>query len=90
MKPYCRVALCGGAGAEFVREAVSRGADAFVTGDVKYHEFMDASERILIADIGHYESEHFTKEIFSEIITKKNPNFAIHYAELEKNPINYL
>ena len=89
-KPIRRVALCGGAGAEFVREAVSRGADAFVTGDVKYHEFMDASERILIADIGHYESEHFTKEIFSEIITKKIPNFAIHYAELEKNPINYL
>ena len=70
--------------------AVSLGADAYINGDVKYHEFMSENNSILIADIGHYESEHFTKEIFSEIITKKIPNFAVHYAELEKNPINYL
>jgi dinuclear metal center YbgI/SA1388 family protein len=85
-----RVAICGGAGVEFVNNAVAHGADVYLTGDVKYHDFQGASERILIADIGHYESEYFTKEIFSEIITKKIPNFAVQYAELEKNPINYL
>ena len=85
-----RVAICGGSGADFVREAISMGADVFITGDVKYHQFMSDEDRILMADIGHYESEHYTKEIFSEIITKKIPNFAIQYAELEKNPINYL
>ena len=89
-KPIRRVAICGGAGSEFVKEAVACGADVLITGDVKYHEFMSDNEKILLADIGHYESEHFTKEIFSEIITKKIPNFAVHYAELEKNPINYL
>lgn len=89
-RPVQRVAVCGGSGAEFVGRAVSLGADAYITGDVKYHEFMSENNSILIADIGHYESEHFTKEIFSEIITKKIPNFAVHYAELEKNPINYL
>ena len=85
-----RVAICGGSGAEFVREAISLGADVFITGDVKYHQFMGDEDRILMADIGHYESEHYTKEIFNEIITKKIPNFAVQYAELEKNPINYL
>lgn len=85
-----RVAICGGAGVEFMRDAISAGADILITGDVKYHEFMSEINNILVADIGHYESEHFTKEIFSEIITKKIPNFAVHYAELDKNPINYL
>ena len=85
-----KVAICGGAGAEFVRDAIAVGADVLITGDVKYHEFMSADNNILVADIGHYESEQYTKEIFSEIITKKIPNFAVHYAELEKNPINYL
>lgn len=89
-KSIKRVAICGGAGAEFVCDAISCGADILITGDVKYHEFMSENDKILIADIGHYESEHFTKEIFNEIITKKIPNFAIHYAELDKNPINYL
>lgn len=85
-----RVAICGGAGVEFVNDAIASGADVFVTGDVKYHDFQGVIDRILIVDIGHYESEYYTKEIFSEIITKKIPNFAVHYAELEKNPINYL
>lgn len=89
-KPLRRIAICGGSGAEFIKDAIAQGADAFVTADVKYHEFMSESDKILLVDIGHFESEHFTKEIFSEIITKKIPNFAVHYAELEKNPINYL
>lgn len=89
-KSICRVAICGGAGSEFLKESVAHEADVLITGDVKYHEFMSTNDDILIADIGHYESEQFTKEIFSEIITKKIPNFAVHYAELDKNPINYL
>ncbi len=89
-KDVRRVAICGGAGSEFVHEAIAQKADVLITGDVKYHEFFGEKDNILVADIGHYESEHFTKEIFNEIITKKIPNFAIHYAELEKNPINYL
>lgn len=89
-RPVRRVAICGGAGVEFVGNAIAQGADVYVTGDVKYHDFQGVTDSILIADIGHYESEYYTKEIFSEIITKKIPNFAVQYAELEKNPINYL
>ena len=89
-KAVRRVAICGGAGSEFVHDAIAQGADVLITGDVKYHEFFAEKDKILLADIGHYESEQFTKEIFNEIITKKIPNFAVHYAELDKNPINYL
>ena len=89
-KPIRRVAICGGAGSEFVRDAMDCDADVLITGDIKYHEFMSGSEGLLLVDIGHYESECFIKELFNEIITKKIPNFAVHYAELEKNPINYL
>lgn len=85
-----RVALCGGSGASFVKDAVKAGADIFVTGDVKYHDFTSSNHRIIIANIGHYESEQFTKEIFFDIIRKKFPNFAAYYSEKERNQINYL
>ncbi|MBR5638214.1 MAG: Nif3-like dinuclear metal center hexameric protein [Muribaculaceae bacterium] len=85
-----RIALCGGAGAEFTGLAMSQRADVFITGDMKYHEFQGNEERIILADIGHYESEHYTKEIFYDIITKKNPNFAVDFAKSEKNQVNYL
>ncbi len=84
------VALCGGSGAEFIGDALRARADIYVTGDLKYHEFTSNNDRILLADIGHYESEQYTKEIFNNIIRKKFPNFATYYAELENNPINYL
>lgn len=90
MREIKKVALCGGAGSEFLRDAIAQGADVFVSGDFKYHEFFEADERILIADIGHYESEQFTKEVFYEIITKKIPNFALQISEVNTNPINYL
>jgi putative NIF3 family GTP cyclohydrolase 1 type 2 len=64
--------------------------DAFVTADIKYHEFFDADNQVLLADIGHYESEQFSKEIFYDIINKKFPNFAIHFSDINTNPINYL
>ena len=84
-----RVALCGGSGAEFIVDAVRAGADVYVTGDVKYHEFTGNAERIMIADIGHYESEQFTKDIFYELIRKKMPNFATYYAKSEIKQVKF-
>ena len=85
-----RVAVCGGAGRFLIDSALRSHADIFITADVRYHEFMGHENEIILADIGHYESEHFTKEIFLEIITKKNPNFAVDFAQTEKNQLNYI
>ena len=89
-KKIKRVALCGGSGSSFVHDAISAHADVYISGDFKYHEFFDAQNSILIADIGHFESEQFTKEIFYEIITKKMPTFAVQISDSKTNPINYL
>jgi dinuclear metal center YbgI/SA1388 family protein len=88
-KPVSRIAVCGGSGSFLVPAAIAAGADLFITGDVKYHEFFNAEDRILIADIGHYESEQFTIEIFYDILIKKIPNFAIHFSSIKTNPIYY-
>lgn len=85
-----RVAICSGSGAEFIGNAIRSRADVYITGDVKYHDFTEKGSDIIIADIGHFESELCTKEIFYRIITEKFPNFATYYSENEKNPINYL
>ena len=85
-----KVALCGGAGSSMIRDAVSAGADAFVTGDIKYHSFFDADGKLLLLDIGHYESEKFTTEILYDLIIKKFPKFALRFSETNTNPINYL
>ena len=85
-----RVALCGGAGGFLLDKAVNMGAQLYVTADMRYHDFLDNSQRIVTADIGHYESEHFTKEIFLEIIQKKNPTFAVAFSKSETNQVNYL
>lgn len=85
-----KVALCGGSGSSLVHAAIAAEADIFISGDFKYHEFFDAENRIIIADIGHYESEQFTKDIFYEIITKKMPTFAVQISDIKTNPINYL
>jgi dinuclear metal center YbgI/SA1388 family protein len=84
------VALCGGAGIGLLGDAISSGADAFVTGDVKYHDFFRAEGKILLADIGHFESEKFTTEILYDLIIKKFPTFALRFSETNTNPINYL
>ena len=89
-RPVKKVALCGGSGIEFLPQAIATGADVYVTADVKYHQFFDADGHILIADIGHYESEQFTKEIFYDVIYEKSDNFVIHYSEFKTNPVNYL
>ncbi len=85
-----RVALCGGAGAEFIDVAIAAGANLYMCGDLKYHDFTSHNDQILIANIGHYESEQCAKGIFYDIIQKKFPNFATYYAEKEKNPISFL
>lgn len=85
-----KVALCGGAGITLLRAAIGSGAQAYVTADVKYHEFFDAEGHLLLADIGHYESERFTPEIFLELLSKKFPNFALHLSAVNTNPIHYL
>jgi dinuclear metal center YbgI/SA1388 family protein len=85
-----RVAVCGGAGASFLGAALESGADIYISGDFKYHDFFLAEDRIIIADIGHHESEQFTKDIFYELLTKKIISFAVRFSEINTNPINYL
>jgi hypothetical protein len=85
-----KVALCGGAGSSLTGEAIQRGADIFITGDLKYHQFFDAEDKIILVDIGHYESEQFTKELFYEIVTNKFSKFAIRLSGVQTNPVKYL
>ena len=89
-KPVRRVAVCGGAGSFLRGRAIAQGADAFVTADFKYHEFFDADGHLLIADIGHYESEQFTIELLHGIISEKFSNFAAYCTEVNTNPVQYL
>jgi len=84
-----KVALCGGSGASLLSDAIASGADVFVTADIKYHNFFDADNKILLADIGHFESEKFTTEILYNLIIKKFPKFAVRFSETNTNPINY-
>lgn len=88
-KPVKKVAVCGGSGSFLLNTAIAAGADFFVSGDFKYHQFFEAEDKIVIADIGHFESEQFTKELFYELLTKKFPTFAIHLSEVVTNPVFY-
>lgn len=89
-KPVKTVAVCGGAGSFLLTNAIRSGADVFVSADFKYHEFFDADGRIIIADIGHYESEVFTKELIKDVLIKKFPTFAINFSKSVTNPISYI
>ena len=84
-----RVAICGGSGSHLIKNAKIKKADVFLSGDVKYHAFAESDSKLLIADIGHFESEQFTKELIFEIITKKFHNFAAYIFKEEENPVNY-
>ncbi len=84
-----RIALCGGAGSFLLSTAKAQKADIFITADFKYHEFFDADDKIIIADIGHYESEQYTKDLLLDIISKNFPNFASCLSEVKTNPVNY-
>lgn len=88
-KEVQRIAVCGGSGSFLLPDAVRAGADIFITADYKYHQFFDAENRIVIADIGHYESEQFTVRLFEQLIKKKMPNFAPLLSGVNTNPVNY-
>lgn len=88
-KQIKKVAICGGSGSFLIRNAKYFKADIFITADIKYHQFFEAEGDIVLADIGHYESEQFTKDLIYEIINKKNVNFAVHLSEVNTNPVNY-
>jgi dinuclear metal center YbgI/SA1388 family protein len=88
-KSIKKVALCGGSGSFLLKNAINSKSDIYISSDFKYHEFFDAENHILIADIGHYESEQFTPEIFYEIISNKFPTFASYLTETNTNPVNY-
>ena len=85
-----KVALCGGSGAFLIPQAIRANADIFITGEIKYHEYFGREGDILLAEIGHYESEQYTKEIFYSIIRDLFPNFALHLSKINTNPIKYL
>jgi putative NIF3 family GTP cyclohydrolase 1 type 2 len=89
-KKVRKIAFCGGSGSFLLPKAIASGADVFVTADFKYHEFFDADGQIIIADIGHYESEQFTSNLLVDILTKKFTTFAVRLSEVNTNPINYL
>ena len=85
-----RIAVCGGSGSFLISKAIAEGADLFISADLKYHDFFDADKKIVLADIGHYESEQFTKEVLKEIILKKFPTFALRLSNVKSNPVFYL
>jgi dinuclear metal center YbgI/SA1388 family protein len=88
-KEVKRIAVCGGSGSFLLKEAIAQQADVFVSADFKYHQFFDAEDKIVIADVGHYESEQFTPELIKEYLQEKIPNFAAYLSKVNTNPINY-
>ncbi|MDH8701800.1 dinuclear metal center YbgI/SA1388 family protein [Dysgonomonadaceae bacterium PH5-43] len=89
-KTIREVAICGGSGAFLIKDAIAYGADVFLTGEAKYNDYYNVENNILLAVLGHYETEQHTKEIFFDIISKKIPNFAIHFSNVNTNPVNYI
>lgn len=85
-----KIAICGGSGSFLLPNAIKEGADLFISSDFKYHQFFDAENKIVIADVGHYESEQFTKELIYELVTRKFSTFAIHLSKINTNPIKYV
>lgn len=84
-----KVAVCGGAGSFLMRNAIAARADVYITSDIKYHEFFDAEGKMVIADIGHYESEQFTADLLVDILKAKFPNFALRKSGVNTNPVQY-
>lgn len=88
-KKIRKVAVCGGAGSFLCSKALAAGADVYVTSDIKYHEFFDANDRLLLADIGHWESEQFTTDLLVELLQAKFPTFAVLKSGVNTNPVHY-
>jgi dinuclear metal center YbgI/SA1388 family protein len=89
-KKIKKIAVCGGSGSFLLADAIKANADIFITADYKYHQFFDAENNIVIADIGHYESEQYTNEIFYDLLKENFNTFALHLSKINTNPINYL
>ena len=84
------VALCGGSGSFLIEDAFRQGADLFITGDLKYHNFFEYQNKMTLVDAGHYETEQFTKELLFDLLTKKFPNFALQISSMNTNPVSFL
>ena len=89
-KSIKKVAVLGGSGSYAIKNAIQSGADAFLTADLKYHQFYEAENQLLLADIGHFESERYTKNYIVDFLRKKILNFAIILSEENTNPVKYL
>ena len=89
-KKVKNVAVCGGSGSFLIEEAIQQGADVFITADIKYHQYFEAEKKLLLADIGHFESEQFVKELLYTLLIEKFPNFALLISEQVTNPVFYL
>ncbi|MCL2727722.1 MAG: Nif3-like dinuclear metal center hexameric protein [Bacteroidales bacterium] len=85
-----RVAVCGGSGSSIIPQALESGADIFLSGDIGYHHFFSLEKKMMIADIGHYESEIGIVQKFARMLSEKNVNFAVHITKNNTNPIQYL
>jgi len=88
-KPIKKIAILAGSGSFGIEKAIAINADAYITSDLKYHDYFKAESSILLLDVGHYESEQFTKNLLYDILTKKFPNFAIALTKTNTNPVNY-
>ena len=88
-KPIQKVAVCGGSGSFLIKKAVQMGADMYITADIKYHEFFDAEGKLVIVDIGHYESEQFTVDLIHDLLVEKFPTFAVLKTRVNTNPVRY-
>lgn len=88
-RPIKKVAVCGGAGSFLVKKSIQQKADIYITSDIKYHEFFDAEDRLLLADIGHYESEQFTIDLLHDLLVEKFPTFAVLKTSVNTNPVQY-
>lgn len=88
-KPFKKIAVCGGSGSFVLQQAIAAGADALVTADFKYHEFFDADHKIMITDIGHYESEQFTSDLLLERVQLRFPGLSAYRTALSTNPVSY-
>ena len=89
-KPVRKVALCGGSGIQFLEQAILSGADVYLTSDIKYHSWFDVPGNLMLADIGHFESEQFAINVLADSLIENFPKFAVYLTEVNTNPINYL
>lgn len=89
-KPIRKIAVCGGSGSSLINKAIASGADVYITGEIGYHHYFTGNNNTWLIDIGHYESEQFTKEIFYDLISKINPKFAVRFSNINTNPIKFI